>query len=411
MRTAAVAALAAVAAAVALLALDRGQDMRSVTAEFTDVRGLVAGAQVRLAGVPVGQVTRIWLARDGWPRVEMSIDSDISPGQAAVRMASLSGEFNRYVSIVQSSGRGRAYIPRSGTTSPVEVDQALSALNPSTERGLRTVLQGLRRALRGQGRALAAALRPTTAALEQAAELAGDIGDDGGALRLALGSSRIIARNLAAAGPYLGRAVDRTAALMHTLADRAGAISSGLAGLPGALDSTSASLGRARALIAPANQLLLDATPAIRQLPGAASELHAALGTAAPVLQRVAGVAALAPGAARSLMPVLRAAAPLLRVMIPALRRMGPMLDQFRVRFPDAFSFFSNWADFTSNYDANGHGARVGIVLPPAPTNALPADSNGAGQLAPPYLRTPGSLEGQPWYDYAKSFVASGRRP
>jgi len=108
--------------------------------------------------------------------------------------------------------------------------------------------------------------------------------------------------------------------------------------------------------------------------------------------------------------PLLRAAGPMLAVLAPVLRRFDPMLDQLRVRFPDAFSFFANWADFTSNYDSGGHGARVGIVLPPAPTNTLPPDSNGPGQLAPPYLRVPGSLEGQPWNDYSKSFVGSGKR-
>jgi hypothetical protein len=119
-------------------------------------------------------------------------------------------------------------------------------------------------------------------------------------------------------------------------------------------------------------------------------------------------VAELAPSAARTLQPVLEAAGPLLRVAIPVLRRLGPMLDQLRVRLPDAFSFFANWADFTSNYDSSGHAARVGIVLPPAPLNALSPSSDGPGQLAPPYLRTPGALEGQPWTDYWKSFVAGG---
>ena len=95
MRKLPLAALVCVLGAVALIIVHRPGDTRSVTAEFTDVRGLVTGAQVRLAGVPVGQVTRIWLARDGWPRVTMSIDGDVSPARAAVRMASLSGEFNR----------------------------------------------------------------------------------------------------------------------------------------------------------------------------------------------------------------------------------------------------------------------------------------------------------------------------
>ena len=86
------------------------------------------------------------------------------------------------------------------------------------------------------------------------------------------------------------------------------------------------------------------------------------------------------------------------------------MLDQGRVRLPDFFSFFSNWADFTSVYDANGHGARVGIVLPPAPTKVLEPDGDGAGQLKAPYLRVPGALGGEPWRDYADSFVAGGEK-
>jgi hypothetical protein len=120
-------------------------------------------------------------------------------------------------------------------------------------------------------------------------------------------------------------------------------------------------------------------------------------------------VAIGAPRAARAVAPLVRAARPLLTTMIPVLRRIGPMLDQLRVRLPDAFSFFANWADFTANYDANGHAARVGIVLPPAPANVLSPSSNGPGQLAPPYLRSPGSLEGQPWTDYFKSFVDGGQ--
>jgi hypothetical protein len=84
------------------------------------------------------------------------------------------------------------------------------------------------------------------------------------------------------------------------------------------------------------------------------------------------------------------------------------MLDQARVRLPDVFSFFSNWADFTSNYDAAGHGARVGIVLPPTPTNTASTASDAPGELAAPFLRLPGALEDEPWTGYASSFVAGG---
>jgi phospholipid/cholesterol/gamma-HCH transport system substrate-binding protein len=414
MRRAAQLALTATLLAVAALVITSGPERSAVTAEFTDVRGLVTGAQVRLAGVPVGDVTRIWLAADGWPRVQMSIDHDVAlraSASAAVRLASLSGEYNRYVSIVQGAGPPLSgLITQSHTTSPVEVDDAISTFDPATRTQLGTMLAGLKDTLSGQGPALAATLRQSQSALSQVGALAADVGGDGGALRLALASTHTITQALARRSTDLTAATDQSAQLMGVLAQRADGISAGVAGLPPGLTAAQTTLTRAHGLIAPADRLLNAVAPALAQLPATATEWKAALGAARPTLTKAATLAVTAPAAARALTPLLKTARPLLGTLIPALTRIGPMLDQLRVRLPDAFSFFANWADFTSNYDANGHGARVGIVLPPAPTTTLAPSSNGAGQLAPPYLRIPGSLEGQPWTDYSKSFVAGGRR-
>ena len=95
----------------------------------------------------------------------------------------------------------------------------------------------------------------------------------------------------------------------------------------------------------------------------------------------------------------------------PVLRAANPMLDKVRVRLPDVFGFFSNWADFAANYDANGHAARVGLVFPPAPTNAIGPSDAEPGHMAAPFLTHPGVLEGEPWTDYEKSFVGGGVRP
>jgi phospholipid/cholesterol/gamma-HCH transport system substrate-binding protein len=397
-----------------IVLLTTGQSRHTVTAEFTDARGLVAGAEVRLAGVPVGSVARLWLGSDGWPRAELSIDGDVRLRQsatAAVRLASLSGEFNRYVSIVQGDGRALpsgAIIPRSRTSSPVEVDQALGTFDRTTRAALTEALAGLRRTVSGRGAAIASTLRYANAALSQASALSSDVGGDGGALRQLLVSAHVLSTTLAQRRPALAAAVDQTHALLGTLAGQSAALATGLGALPPALDEAHGTLLRAQALIAPASTLLTAAAGPVAQLPATSRELLTALRAARPALGRAATVAELAPSSARTLQPVLEAAGPLLRVAIPVLRRLGPMLDQLRVRLPDAFSFFANWADFTSNYDSSGHAARVGIVLPPAPLNALSPSSDGPGQLAPPYLRTPGALEGQPWTDYWKSFVAGG---
>jgi phospholipid/cholesterol/gamma-HCH transport system substrate-binding protein len=414
LRGAAVAALVCVAVVVGLLVFGRGPSQYTVTAEFSDVQGLVSGAQVRLAGVVVGSVGRIWLGADGWPRAQLSISDGVSmrsTGTAAVRLASLSGEFNRYVSVVQGSGpalASGALIPRSRTISPVEVDAALSTFDPATRAALTAALRGMRTTLSGEGPALAATLRSSEAALTEVTRLSGAVGGDGGALSLLLRSAHTLSSTLAERTPQLGAAVDSSAALLSTLSGRAQAIATSVAGLPAALDQTSAALAGVRRLAPPAARLLTAYGPAAEELPAVAGELQATLSAARPVLGRASIVTATAPGAAVAFAPLLRAAGPLLKLMTPVLRRLGPMFDQLRVRLPDAFSFFANWADFTANYDASGHAARVGIVLPPAPTNVLAPWSNGAGQLKPPYLRTPGSLEGQPWMDYFKSFVAGG---
>jgi phospholipid/cholesterol/gamma-HCH transport system substrate-binding protein len=415
MRRAAPIALALATAAAAILVISSGPGRYTVRAEFTDVRGLVSGAQVRLAGVPVGQVGRIWLGRDGWPHAELSVDSDVrlrANARAAVRMSSLSAEWGAYVSVVQGDGlplADGATIPRSRTTSPVQVDQALTTFDPATRAGLKRILGGLSDSLHGQGGALAASMQDGRAALSQVAQLAGAIGDDGTSLSLAVHSTRVIASTLAARRGRLADALDRTTRLLGTVAARASAIRASLTALPAGLDAAQSTLAHTRTLVSPAIRLLDEASPALAELPAASHELSSAMSAAGPTLTRAAQITAQAPAAARAAEPLLRAAGPLLTTMVPVLHGLGPMLDQLRVRLPDAFSFFANWADFTSNYDANGHAARVGIVLPPAPTNVLSPSSDGAGQLAPPYLRTPGSLEGQPWTDYFKSFVAGSK--
>jgi ABC-type transporter Mla subunit MlaD len=329
-----------------------------------------------------------------------------------VRLASLSGEFNRYVSIVQGSGPALArggLIPRSRRTSPVEVDDAVGTFGPATRRALSAALRGMRTTVTGEGPALAATLKDAQAALTEVTGLSNQIEGDGADLGTLLASAHILAASLATRTPELDGGVAGSATLLRTLAGESTSLAASVAGLPQGLDAAGTALGSVRALAGPANRLLGTVAPAVAELPATANELRGALSVSRPTLQRAATLATLAPGAAHELAPLLRATGPLLAVMTPVLHGLGPMLDQLRVRLPDAFSFFSNWADFTSNYDGNGHAARVGIVLPPAPTNLLSPSSDGPGQLAPPYLRVPGSLEGQPWTDYFKSFVAGGR--
>ncbi|MFL5846051.1 MAG: MlaD family protein [Solirubrobacteraceae bacterium] len=411
-----VALVAVACAAAALLWVTGGDTGRTVTGSFADVRGLVDGAQVRVAGLDAGKVTGVALDDDATPRVTMQLDDGVvlhEGARAAVRLASLSGEYNRYVALVDGDGPALpdgAELPLADTRSPVEFDEALQALSPAARDDVKGVLGELRTATRGRGGDLAATLRSSGAALAGTAEAIRQVDADGAALRTLVHASGQIGDALAADDGRLGASADRLAGLLHTTAARATALRDTVAGLPAGLDGAQAALGEARSAVGPLRGLVRAATPGVRELVPAARDLDPLLADAQPVLAQARALAAHAPADLRALTALVAHARPLLGDLGPALARMGPMLDEARVRLPDFFSFFANWADFTGNYDANGHGARVGIVFAPAPTNELAPDSNGAGQLARPFLRTPGSLEGEPWTNFSDSFVAGSGR-
>jgi phospholipid/cholesterol/gamma-HCH transport system substrate-binding protein len=398
-------------AAVAVVVVVRGSsDSYVVTARFTDVRGLVDGAPVRAAGLSVGKVDSIALGADGLPRVRLSIDGDYRlrrGARAAMRTASLSGENNAYVSVAAGSGPP---LPRGavlGGSSPVQVDEALEALDPRTRNDLRATLAGLDSALASRGPDVERILERAGPSLTEVSGLVADAGADGAALRSLVRDSARISAALASRSDRLGAAVESTASLLGVAARRQHSLRVALSRLPAALAETRGALGSARAAVPPLRSLVRGVRPALPLLAPVAGDLAAVARAARPALGGAVALARTAPRDLRALTPLLVAARPVMGDLAPVLRGAAPMLDQARVRLPDAFSFFSNWADFTANYDANGHAARVGIVLPPAPTQVLAPDSDGAGQLKVPFLRTPGSLEGEPWRDFADSFVGT----
>jgi phospholipid/cholesterol/gamma-HCH transport system substrate-binding protein len=401
--------------ALALILIGRDDEPSvHVEAVVRDARGLVNGASVTVGGIEVGHVDDVRLGADGYPHVRMTVRRDVGlrhDARAAVRLASQSGEFNRYVALAPGSGapaRAPIVLGLARTAAPVEIDQALSALDPHTRADLRATLRGLRGALDASGPADARTLKSAPAALTQLAGVLDDVSADGAALRTLVSSSRQLAAALAGRPARLQALLRSSRTLLQTTAARESQLRDSLAQLPAGLRAPRTALATTRAAIPDLRALIADARPLTTRLAPTARELRATLSTARPALAQARRLTQTAPTDLRALTPLLREATPLVKQLSPLLARINPMLDQTRVRLPDFFSFFSNWADFTGNYDANGHGARVGIVLPPAPTNVLAPSSNGAGQLRPPYLRTPGSLEGDPWKDYAQSFVGGG---
>jgi phospholipid/cholesterol/gamma-HCH transport system substrate-binding protein len=410
-RAAALAATAALLVVGVLLATS-GSGTYRVEAVFDQVNGLVEGADVEVAGTKVGSVKSIELGDDGFPHVTLEVVDDYRIEQGAVasiRAGSAAGQVNRFVTLEPGGGpelADGATLGLARTDQPVEPDQVLSTLDGPTRRDVEKALAGLAQATDGEGEALRDSLARSAEALGATADLVSQVGSDGAALRTAIDrGGEVVAAlaanrdNLTATAEQLRSALAVTASRGPELERTAGLLAGGLAAPRQALERFDGSVSTLRGLVA-------DASPAVDELVGFSEALRPALAQAAPALDQASALVDEAPAQLEALAPLVEAAQPTLRVLDPVLKRIGPMLDEGRVRTPDFFSFFANWADFTSGYDANGHAARVGLVLPPAPTNVIGASDDRAGQLAAPFVRTPGVLDGEPWEEFRDSFLS-----
>jgi phospholipid/cholesterol/gamma-HCH transport system substrate-binding protein len=126
-----------VAALLGAFQLDRLATLtgRAYQAAFHDASGLTAGSEVRVAGVRVGKVTAVELARDGasYVRVSFRVDDDgVRLGTdtgATIRIKTVLGQ--KYLAL-SPAGPGRlregGQIPLSRTAAPFDVVQAVTGL-------------------------------------------------------------------------------------------------------------------------------------------------------------------------------------------------------------------------------------------------------------------------------------------
>src|SRR2546428_4933044 len=96
---------------------------KKVTAVFDSVAGLDNKSKVRVAGVPVGDVTKIELQPDGKARVEMQIDRDVKLRKGAfARVVNLGLLGEKYVEIV----------PGAPNEPPIPEQQVLRGTQPAS---------------------------------------------------------------------------------------------------------------------------------------------------------------------------------------------------------------------------------------------------------------------------------------
>jgi phospholipid/cholesterol/gamma-HCH transport system substrate-binding protein len=416
-----VAALAAIGLAVValLLVLTRSGGSYEVNAIFDDARGLIAGGEVKAGSVNVGTVEEIELGDDGLPHVRMSVDDDFRLHQGAfanIRLASNVGAINRYVDLTQGDGPelpDGATLGPSATDQPVDLDLAVSTLDPETRRDLAAVIAGVDLGTVGRGADLDRALQHSAKALGETADALALVTEDELALRTLVSQGRRVVGALAQDPAGLAATADELAAVLAVAGGRQDELrrtvdhfGPALAGAREALERTEGSIPNLRDLVAAAR-------PAVAELAPTADLLRPAIAALRPLLKEANGLIGAAPRQLEVLAPVLRLAPDVIARLGPVLDGFNPFLDHLRARMPEIVNFFILAGDATSDFDVNGHLIRttaIPINLARHPNLIGPSDS-GAGSVRRPFDRTPGALEGEPWEDYADSFIGGGRHP
>jgi ABC-type transporter Mla subunit MlaD len=267
------------------------------------------------------------------------------------------------------------------------------------------VLEGFDAATHARGPDMERTLRRSAGALGATADLAAQLNADGAALRSLVSNGRRVVEAIGQSPGSLGAMAESVDGLMRTTAARQADLAIATTRAPRSLRSTRQTLDRLGASVDDLHGLMRDGRPAAAELRRIAPELRDLVIDAAPALARARELVGDGPADLQRLQPLLKAARPVLDTLVPILRDTLPMANQLRAHAPDWFSFWSGWGSYASPYDANGHGARVGLVLANPPRNVITPGSGAPGRLDPPFVRTPGALQSEPWRDYADSFL------
>jgi phospholipid/cholesterol/gamma-HCH transport system substrate-binding protein len=207
-RIVAVAALVVAVAVVAVVLLGGNGADYKVQARFTNASQLVKGNEVQVAGKAIGTVGDIELSEDGGALVRMDItEKDYVPlrrgTEAIVRLTSLSGVANRYVDLRLPGGDAAAVpdggeLPTTDTTSAVDLDQLLSALDENARDDLQGVVQGFGRQIKGKSREAARGYLYLNPSLASSSRLFSELNRDTPALQSFIKENNELVGDLAA---------------------------------------------------------------------------------------------------------------------------------------------------------------------------------------------------------------------
>lgn len=362
------------AVVLAAILMFAGSDTYEVTASFDNSGQLVKGNQVMVGGRPIGTISDIGLGPDGRAEVRFSVEGDFAPlhrgTKATIRVNSLSGIANRYISLAPGPNDAAeiadgGVIAGDDARAPVEIDELFNTLDPKTRRGLQNVVKGSATWYDGKSKEARAALEYFNAALSSTSRLTRELIRDREAFRGFVNDTAQVVSAVSERREDLAAGVRNAATTAGAIGDENVALGRALGLLPGTLRRANTTFVNLRATLDDLDVLVAESKPATRRLAPLFRELRPLVRDARPTIRDLRLLIRRA-GEGNDLIE-LTAKMPRLAAIaeetfprdIRALREAHPVIEYARPYSPDLVAWFDKFGHGATNYDANGHFARI----------------------------------------------------
>jgi phospholipid/cholesterol/gamma-HCH transport system substrate-binding protein len=363
----------AVLLAVYLLVL-RGPGGHEYTLVFQSAGQLVKDDDVQVGGRRIGTVRSIELTADNRAAIKIAVQEPYAPLRegttATIRLTSLSGVANRYVALVPAPDNARklpdgARLETDSTTTVVDLDQVFNTLDKNTRADLSGVIKGLARQYSGKGRQAGQSAEYFNPVLSTSRQLVGQLTQDEGALTSFIVNSSQAVTAIADRRNDLAALVGNANATTQAIGDENVALARALGLLPTTLRRANTTFVNLRSTLDDLDTLVDVSKPATKNLAPFLRQLRPLVHDARPTIRDLSTlVRRNGPNndlveATRKMPALERAATPAFQHGTKALQDAQPVLEFIRPYTPDFVGWLRDFGQGASNYDANGHYARI----------------------------------------------------
>jgi phospholipid/cholesterol/gamma-HCH transport system substrate-binding protein len=368
-------ALAAATIVVAGMMLTRDDSSEyRVAAIFDTAHGIIAGNDVKVAGVSVGSIDSVGLAPGPKARVVMSMSRNVGSfhGDATCTILPQGLISENFVQCDPGSVRSGPLargtgdlptVPVQRTTAPASLQQLLDVFSLPVDDRIRVVLTELGIGTLGRGSDIDAILRRSNPALDQARRVLNIVDAQRRQLASGIGETRQILASLARDNEATRTFVDKAAAVAETSADHRGALSAAINRLPAMLDAVRPGLQALDRVVNTAPPLLRDLRSAAPVLTTTTSELPPFSSAAVSALTGVGSAARVAKDAVRVANPIVTDLRQASRRALPFSRDLDALLVSLRDSggFEGVLRLLYTFATFGAGYDGISHAWTIAI--------------------------------------------------